>query len=371
MSGKHHAFGPSSLARRAACPGSWRIEKDLPAFETEDANEGTRLHAETAKILSVYAKTGELPKLEDFSEYAAGSAGYVVGVIDQHGGRENCEIHIEEKISFSYAGIEQYNGTPDVVLVFPELVIVIDHKYGHRPVDKAEDNEQGAAYALAAMTMYKRQIAEVHFYNPVIMQKTSCTFDNAPELAKYIMRVIAECKEETAPVIPSESACRYCKGAYYGTCPAVRATAELAVRKAEKLVPLPALSVLPEETLFELAEKCALVGKLEERVLAEVRRRAEKSESKSCGPYVLKSKSGGRKIEDIPRAFELSGMDQTAFLSCCTVSAAKLESLYAKQAKSAGTVKTEKEAKAIFNDKMSEVITVAPPRMELIRRAEA
>lgn len=377
MSGnRHHAFGPSSLARRAYCPGSWRIEKDLPAFETEDAAAGTSLHAEIEKQIKRFT-SGNGIQIDDenvskmFNRFlqiaGAESVSDFEVTPERIASGEGVEVFTEKKLSFCYAGFEQYSGTADVVILSADNLIVIDWKTGHRAVEAASDNVQLAAYALAAMQTFRRTSADVYIYNPVINQDEHATFSDSVPIAKYIMGVIANCLEPDAPLRPSESACRYCKGAYFGTCPAVRATAELAVRKAEKLVPLPALSVLPEDTLFDLAEKCALVGKLEERVNAEIRRRCEKSESKSCGPYVLKSKSGGRKIEDIPRAFELSGMDQASFLSCCTVSAAKLESLYAKQAKAAGTVKTEKEAKMIFNDNMNEVIAVLPPRTELVR----
>ncbi len=29
----HHEFGPSSLERRELCPGSFRMEKDLPSVD--------------------------------------------------------------------------------------------------------------------------------------------------------------------------------------------------------------------------------------------------------------------------------------------------------------------------------------------------
>ena len=50
----HHPFGPSSLERRELCPGSWRLEKDLPPVETKDSIEGTELHKSIADLISVF-----------------------------------------------------------------------------------------------------------------------------------------------------------------------------------------------------------------------------------------------------------------------------------------------------------------------------
>ena len=374
MSGEHHAFGPSSLARRAACPGSWRIEKDLPSFETEDANEGTRLHAEIEKQIKRCA-AGKDILIDDenvskmFNRFLQIAGAESVSNFDVTPERiasgEGVEVFTEKKLSFFYAGFEQYSGTADVVILSSDKLVVIDWKTGHRAVDAAADNVQLAAYALAAIQKFKRTSADVYIYNPVINQDEHAKFADPLPLAKYIMEVIANCQEPDAPLRPSESACRYCKGMCYGTCPAVRATAELAVRDAAKITPLPRLSALETSVLVELADKCEMVGKLSARVDAEIRRRCEADGA--CGPFRLKAKSGGREITDIPRAFELSGMGQADFLDCCTASVAKLEKSFAKALKASGAAKTEKEGREIFAGKMAEVIAEKPPRMELVK----
>lgn len=369
----HHLYGPSSMPRREKCPGSARMEKDLPGFETEQAAEGTRLHAEIAKAITVTFETNDIPEIEDetvsqmfnrfmqivMTDGITSSADF----LERIKSREEFELHVECQLPFHYCGIVQYSGTADVLIVTREKVIVIDWKTGHREVESAEENTQTAAYALAAMHMYNRNKASVYIYNPVIGQDTHADFSDKAALARYIMGVIAKCESEDAALVPGEEQCRYCRAAYHGTCPALAKTAELTAVKASEVVPLPALSVLPEETICDLKAKCDLISKLAERVDAELKRRLENGQS--CGPWKIKETSGGREITDINRAFALSGLPDSVFLTACTCSAAKLEKAYC-QHRSADFPK-QKAAKADLAEKLVTVIQDKPRKKMLVK----
>lgn len=358
----HSSFGPSSLKRRELCPGSFRMEKDLPEAEKSDsAIEGTLHHDEIANMILDFAEGREV---REFSEEAKMAFNYFLSIVSQYG-KEGLQILPEYRMTFLYCGIEQFFGTADVVIVTADKVIIVDWKFGHREVDPAEENSQGAAYALMAMQEFKKEVAEVHFFNPVIKQTTSTTFTDRQTIASYIMGVIAKAQEEDAPVIPSEYACRYCKAMYHGTCPAVAKTSEIAVMDAEKVVPLPALSVLPVEDLCQMKDRCDFIAKLAERVDAEIKRRCENDGS--CGEWRIKESSGGREIKDITGAFAASGMESKDYLSCCTASVSKLEKLFAKQGKDAGTFKTEKEGKEVFNEKLFDFISAKPNKKSLVK----
>lgn len=358
----HSSFGPSSLKRRELCPGSYKLEKDLPEPEKSDsAIEGTLHHDEVANMILDFV---EDRAVREFSEEAKMAFNYFWSIVSQYG-KEGLQILPEYRMSYKYCGIEQFFGTADVVIVVSDKVIIADWKFGRREVDPAEENTQGAAYALMAMQEFKKEIAEVHFFNPVIHQTTSTTFTDKQQIASYIMSVIAIAQEENAPVIPSEDACRYCKAFYHGTCPAIAKTAEITVAKAEEVVPLPALSVLSVDDLCAMKDKCDLIAKLSDRVDAELKRRCE--ENGSCGQWSIKETSGGREITDIANAFTASGMDSNSFLSCCTASVSKLEKLFAKSGKDAGTFKTEKDGKAEFNSLLADYIQQKPNKKSLVR----
>lgn len=357
----HSEFGPSSLKRRELCPGSYRMEKDLPGFETEHSAEGTRLHEEIAQMIESFRDGKEI---NDTCDETRKAFEYFFNVFSDNT-QEEMKILVEYRMNFSYCGIEQFFGTADVVIVLGNKIIIIDWKFGHRSVDEAADNIQGAAYALMAMKEFQKDRAEVHFFNPVIGQKTSYEFGSVLSLSSYIMGVINKAREENAPLEPSEDACQYCKAMYHGICPAIAKTAEITVAKAEEVIPLPALSVLSADDLCTMKDKCDLIAKLADRVDAELKRRCE--ENGSCGQWKIKESSGGREITDISGAFNVSGMDSASFLSCCTASVSKLEKLFAKSGKDAGTFKTEKEGKAEFNSLLADFIQNKPNKKALAK----
>ena len=80
------------------------------------------------------------------------------------------------------------------------------------------------------------------------------------------MGVIAECKRDSAPAVAGEKQCRYCKAAYYGTCPAYAEFAAKTAAIAKRLDVLPKLSDLPDDFLCELAGKFKVVAKFADRV---------------------------------------------------------------------------------------------------------
>lgn len=369
----HHLYGPSSLPRRELCPGSARMEKDLPGFETEQAAEGTRLHAEIAKAITEVIQTGKVPEIADetvsrmfhrFVEIAFFGGEKVDFIpaettLNFDGG----QVLVEYPLEFRYCGIVQYVGTADVLIVTADRVIVIDWKTGRRQVEEAKNNTQTAGYALAAMQMFQLDKASVYIYNPVIGQDTYAEFTDKAAIAKYIMGVIAWSKDPAAGLVPGEEQCRYCRAAYHGTCPALAKTAELTAVKAEEIVPIPALSVIPEADLVEYKRKCDIIAKLAERVDAELKRRIEKDGS--CGPWKLKELSGGKEITDIQEAFRLSGLPDAVFLAACTCSAAKLEKAYIQQR--GADFPTQKAAKADLAEKLAPVIAERPRKKMLVK----
>lgn len=359
---KHSDFGPSSLDRRERCPGSYNQEKDLPSFETENSSEGTRLHEVIANAITKFGDTDEEVTFADGDEYAAMAFEKFKEIFaesllphaeeiaeNRHRTDAGYDLEVEHRLDLSYLGETVMFGTADVVAVLPDRVIVIDWKFGHRAVTEAANNNQGAAYAVMAMLKYGKSQAEVHFVNPVIGQHTKHTFTQPDSIKRYILNIITACKAKNAPLNPGEEQCRYCKANHHGTCPAIHRTAENLVVSAAEIVPMPALSVLPEDQLRELFDKGQIVEKLMERVKAEIGRRAD-ANGTCCG-MAWKESSGGRECKDINGIYNaVSGtVSETEFFDVCSVSISKLEKLYASKLKSSGAVKTEKDGKAEFN----------------------
>ena len=252
-----------------------------------------------------------------------------------------------------------------MVIVTPEKVVVIDWKFGHKEVTEAANNPQGAAYALAAMQEFDRKLADVHFYNPVIRQHSNYTFDGMEGIRDYVMGVIAECKRDSAPAVAGEKQCRYCKAAYYGTCPAYAEFAAKTAAIAKQLDVLPKLSDLPDAFLCELAGKFKVVAKFADRVTDEIKARC--AEKGACGNYVLKTTSGGKEIPDINAAFNaLSGMFKAEeFLTYCKVSEPALRKAYVAKMKERCKCKSLKEGEKMFAEEMGDLIQQKAPRQVL------
>ena len=359
---KHHIFSPSTLERREACPASYRLEEGLPSFDTDNSKEGTLKHVATAELISAYVDSKPLPDVDDTDVKAAfGKFSEILRGIHDN----DLLIFTERKLSYKFCGLEVYSGTADVVIVTPEKVVVIDWKFGHREVTEAANNPQGAAYALAAMQEFDRKVADVHFYNPVIHQHSNYTFEGMEGIRDYVMGVIAECKRDSAPAVAGEKQCRYCKAAYYGTCPAYAEFAAKTAAVAKRLDELPKLSDLPDDFLCELAGKFKVVSKFADRVTEEIKARC--AEKGACGNYVLKTTSGGKEIPDINAAFNAlsSVFKAEEFLTYCKVAEPALRKAYAAKMKENGVCKSLKDGEKMFAETMGELIQQKAPRQVL------
>lgn len=359
---KHHVFSPSTLERREACPASYKLEEGLPSFDTENAKEGTLKHAAIAELITAYVDGKPLPDIDDVDVKSAFDKFLeILREIPDN----DLQIFTERKLSYRFCGLEVYNGTADVVIVTPEKVVVIDWKFGHKEVTEAANNPQGAAYALAAMQEFYRKLADVHFYNPVIRQHSNYTFEGMEGIRDYVMGVIAECKRDSAPAVAGEKQCRYCKAAYYGTCPAYAEFAAKTAAIAKRLDVLPKLSDLPDDFLCELAGKFKVVAKFADRVTEEIKARC--AEKGACGSYVLKTTSGGKEIPDINAAFNAisSVFKAEEFLTYCKVSEPALRKAYAAKMKENGVCTSLKDGEKLFAESMGELIQQKAPRQVL------
>ena len=359
---KHHVFSPSTLERREACPASYKLEEGLPSFDTENAKEGTLKHAAIAELITAYVDGKPLPDIDDVDVKSAFDKFLeILREIPDN----DLQILTERKLSYKFCGLEVYNGTADVVIITPEKVVVIDWKFGHKEVTEAANNPQGAAYALAAMQEFDRNIADVHFYNPVIRQHSNYTFEGMEGIRDYVMGVITECKRDSAPAVAGEKQCRYCKAAYYGTCPAYAEFAAKVMVISQKLDALPTLAEVPDAFLCELAGKFKVVAKFADRVTEEIKARC--AEKGACGSYVLKTTSGGKEIPDINAAFNAlsSVFKAEEFLTYCKVAEPALRKAYVAKMKERCKCKSLKEGEKMFAETMGDLIQQKAPRQVL------
>lgn len=145
MSGQHSILPPSSAARRVQCPASTRAEAAYP--ETEDspeAAEGTAAHWGLAEMLS-----GRLVDVGQIAPNGVYLTEEMIEAIDlAHAdieatlapfGLKTHQGAVEQRVAILPVHAEAW-GTPDYsIWLTSDHLLVVDFKFGHRPVDVFEN----------------------------------------------------------------------------------------------------------------------------------------------------------------------------------------------------------------------------------------
>lgn len=314
MSDQAHAkHGPSSLKNKEICP-HWKNRLGSSAA----ADEGTRMHEA--------AETGNLEGLN--TEQCAQVESCIAAVALREANIRNCTRYNE--LLLDIAGITF--GTADVVLVGTATATLIDYKMGRVPVDPAETNLQGIAYALGVFETFPVDAVSVVFLQPRCDIMSEYTFYRTHDYNRMLARVvevIRQAEDENSPYCPHPENCEYC--GYKAECPAL-ATKALAVatQHADALE-------LPEEmhpSNITEPKQMALALRLAP-VLTDwaqsVRKHALEmvQEGQEIPGYGLKFRSGQRTIKDIPLVWDLIhsefAVSLSDFLPACSISVTALE----------------------------------------------
>jgi hypothetical protein len=307
MPDAHHLMGPSSLARRVACPGSLAVERLLPAPPSSAAaDRGTRIHAYAATLIGNPA--AERPAEADAEEWAAAlrCLEYARPLLLNPG-----DLYIEHRLEYRAMDEVLYFGTCDVLLVDVAngTGIIVDWKTGGNPVPEADCNWQGAGYALAAMQMFNLHRVAVVFFNPgpLCKQETSCTWSDRDVLERAVLSIHRACEPPGAQLAMSNQ-CQYCAGAYWGVCPAV-AGHRLAISNGQYAQGLESLTDAELGTAYE---HCQICGSAADAVKKEIIRRCQLNGE--CGDYYVAGRAAPTIIPDPLRMAEDLGLSTSDLL---------------------------------------------------------
>jgi hypothetical protein len=226
---KHAKRSPSSSKRWINCPGSIRMEENIPDVKSAYAAEGVAAH----ELAEICLKRGE-----DACEYVGKT---INGILIDGAIAEAVQIYIDwfwEKVGENetylieeqvHISIIEDTGTADAIIYLENdyTLVVGDLKFGRGVPIEAEDNTQGLLYALGAVKRFhNRRIDKVE----VVIIQPRCPHPDGPIrtwIVKYndlldwafeLQSAVDATKNPEAPLVPGDH-CKFCKAA--PTCPAL------------------------------------------------------------------------------------------------------------------------------------------------------
>lgn len=313
MSTQHAKHSPSSLKNKEICP-HWQNRPGSSAA----ADEGTRMHEA--------AETGNFDGLN--AEQCAQVESCIAEVTHRQAEIKDCNRYNELKLEIGNLTF----GTADVVLVGATTASLIDYKMGRVPVDPAETNLQGIAYAIGVFETFPVDCVSVVFLQPRCDIISEYTFHRTHDYSRLLARVaevIRQAEDEHSPFCPHPENCEYC--GYKAECPALATKALAVAAQYADALELPDEmhpSNITEPKQMALALRLAPV--LTDWAQS-VRKHALEmvQEGQEIPGYGLKFRSGQRTLKDIPLVWDLIHSEfcvsLSDFLPACSISVTALE----------------------------------------------
>jgi hypothetical protein len=248
-----------------------------------------------------------------------------------------------------------------MVMVKGDRAIIGDAKFGWNPVEDAEKNLQGWAYAIGVMEKFpKVMMVDVVFAQPRLDMVSKARFFRNADLEKMklrVMAVIARAKEHKPEDLrPSEFSCLYC-GAK-ATCTALHKKALIISSKFAPLAEDGELIDLYNPSQLatpELRGKAEILRRVLEPWCEKVRKenlRYAVEEGEDIPGFEVKSRSGRRTVSDSQLTWELvkDRMTPEEFAAVTEISVAQLLKAYSSKAPRGSKEKLKQE----IEDKLTE-----------------
>ena len=225
---KHARLSASRAERFMTCPGSVRLESQIPEPPPgEAAAIGTAIHELSERIL----RGEEIDDPDIPGDHLAMAQEYAnfVNTLVEKPRKKLIEVNVDEGLKTLHHAL---GGTADAVLVDGNHLHVIDLKTG-RVLVEAENNKQLLTYALGVMRQFNAPadiICTMHIFQPRAGHSKWTV--SGVDLIKHghDLRKAAELAlSPDAPTNPSPDACKYCRAKTI--CPSMRQKVQDSARK--------------------------------------------------------------------------------------------------------------------------------------------
>lgn len=302
---EHSLLSPSGAHRWMRCPGSLLLEKGAPDRSTRYADEGSAAHKiATDCLLSDGKLTPEdfLGCMLDMGAHQilvdhemVESVEQFIAVVQQYA-EGGGQILVDKRVDFSsYIGVEGQTGTADVIILFPERVIVIDLKYGKGVKVYAANNEQCRLYALGAlhdygfvcdpvdiaMVIHQPRLEHVDEDCMLVSDLEAWAANEAKPAAAEALAIVDRAGDITEKgygvalqdvrLEPGEKQCKFCNAK--ANCPALRAEMNVTVGHVASAADFADLAEVDSEDLYLQMLKVPLIESFCKAIRAETERR--------------------------------------------------------------------------------------------------
>lgn len=290
----------SNIFRRALCPGSHAAEDGLEEETSEEAAEGTLLHAlaaDPALRLTAQLNPEQLETLERGDELEAEVIAtialerQIVGQPFEEGSEKELWLHRGMRVAFP--------GHCDRWRYYPKqrVLIILDRKFGRIAVADSANNLQLRSYAVQASEEWQCEHVYVAIVQPRVFGPPEIAHYTASDLGagrQHLYTIIDGYSAPDAPRRASQDACQYCKARF--TCPEHRAI----VSQAVPLSSLPVQSLTSEQ----LGTCLTAIGMLTDPWVSAIRAEArDRIRAGTLPGFALKDNAPRRSIVNAREAF--------------------------------------------------------------------
>ncbi len=234
---QHALLSASGADRWLACPPSARLEEEFPDTESKAAAEGTLAHELAEMKVRNYFFTKEFGKrklnnavkklkednlwqeemqrhTDTYLEYLKNTA---LSLKSAPGVRIEQRVYFREYTFADPKSRIEGSGIADCILLYGDMVHVIDFKYGQGVPVHAKENPQLQLYALGAYHLYRMlyPIAQIKLtiVQPRLdaVSEWECSVEELLKFGEYVKERAALAVKGEGEFAPGKDTCRFCR----------------------------------------------------------------------------------------------------------------------------------------------------------------